>query len=350
MTIPAHIPDNHLTPPEAIALDVAQRRPREMGAELAAKEQEIALLKRDLETASRGESTCYDDDGTPFAGARYWRAANADAVKRLEEARKEIADLQRYLGGPLDDASRGLLAERDALSDCIGEMGRILGADDGEYIPSAARRVVKERDEAKRAYTAERALYQETQKSLDAIDSRLAAWRGWATEMGCPREGGGDDADRLWLSAALETARGEAVSESAMRILAVIEDLCCDEAWHTTYGTTPDAPLEEAVSAWSSAGYPLTTRAAPEPACVGPWMPAPGFHDPYGPMQCETHGLDCPAGECRDTLVDWAIREIRKRAAPEPPSPECSALDRDCQGWEPGEPVDADEWPMGVAP
>lgn len=70
-------------------------------------------------------------------------------------------------------------------------------------------RLVEERNELRRAYEAERALYQDTQASLDAIDSWLAAWRKWATEEGSWRAGAGDDADRRYISGRLTDLQRE---------------------------------------------------------------------------------------------------------------------------------------------
>lgn len=35
--------------------------------------------------------------------------------------------------------------------------------------------------------------------------------------------------------------------------------------------------------------------------CKGPWMPAPGYSDLYGPLACEIHGIDCPSPEVRES-------------------------------------------------
>ena len=38
--------------------------------------------------------------------------------------------------------------------------------------------------------------------------------------------------------------------------------------------------------------------------CSGPFMPAPGRSDPYGPLACESHGTDCLASEVVDSRED----------------------------------------------
>ena len=52
----------------------------------------IRALCDEVERLRRGDSTCVDDDGTPFASARYWRAANSEACKRLLEASNALTD------------------------------------------------------------------------------------------------------------------------------------------------------------------------------------------------------------------------------------------------------------------
>ena len=52
----------------------------------------LASAVEALEEARRGTSSCVDDDGTPFASARYWRAANSEACKRLLTASNALTD------------------------------------------------------------------------------------------------------------------------------------------------------------------------------------------------------------------------------------------------------------------
>ena len=107
-----------------------------------------------IATLRRGEAECIDDDGTPFAGARYWRAATTEACRRLQQARdalaqqeaivadlaQELATVEMVLDDP-DDAAVGegevaervlavvrerdaAAAERDAAMDALARVVR----------------------------------------------------------------------------------------------------------------------------------------------------------------------------------------------------------------------------------
>jgi hypothetical protein len=66
-----------------------------------------AALRERAEAAERGSSPCVDDDGTPFASARTWRAAHAAAEARaslLERERDEARVALRECADALDAA------------------------------------------------------------------------------------------------------------------------------------------------------------------------------------------------------------------------------------------------------
>ncbi len=70
--------------------------------------------------------------------------------------------------------------------------------------------------------------------------------------------------------------------------------------------TMPGAPVLRIVVPDSGQHGRETFGATPAPAtpnCAGPFMPAPGCVDPYGPLQCEQHGLDCSAAEVTDSQL-----------------------------------------------
>jgi hypothetical protein len=52
-----------------------------------------AALRERAEAAERGLSPCVDDDGTPFASARTWRAAHAAAEARASRLEGALRDL-----------------------------------------------------------------------------------------------------------------------------------------------------------------------------------------------------------------------------------------------------------------
>lgn len=85
---------------------------------------ELARLRAELAEARAGRSSCVDDDGTPFASARSWRArvreleagalrllqASELGVSEAEGMRRaaELAKLVGYAAGPQAEPPRGL--------------------------------------------------------------------------------------------------------------------------------------------------------------------------------------------------------------------------------------------------
>lgn len=47
--------------------------------------------------------------------------------------------------------------------------------------------------------------------------------------------------------------------------------------------------------------------------CGGPWMPADGFNDLYGPLQCEAHGVYCSSPEVVESWTAYAARQAEAR-------------------------------------
>jgi uncharacterized protein YdcH (DUF465 family) len=158
----------------------------------------IRALCDEVERLRRGDSTCVDDDGTPFASARYWRAANSEACKRLlkasnaltdalaraekaeremDDARAEIARLQAERAAWKDTAAQHARNE-EFWHDLVMEAGKHLGPevytqDDGGIVdrPLALKVPGCVAALKSRAEKAERAL-NEAQAMLDAVRGR----------------------------------------------------------------------------------------------------------------------------------------------------------------------------------
>lgn len=61
-----------------------------LGAEADARR-----FRRERDELRCGNAPCVDDDGTPFAGARTWRAAHAEVTRERDEARETNHGLHR---------------------------------------------------------------------------------------------------------------------------------------------------------------------------------------------------------------------------------------------------------------
>jgi hypothetical protein len=106
----AHVAHAASCPKHPLAAEVAALR-EELSTRRAQVESLIeanGALRERAEAAERGLSPCVDDDGTPFASARTWRAAHAAA-----EARASLLERERdEARGALD---RAVILLRDVL-------------------------------------------------------------------------------------------------------------------------------------------------------------------------------------------------------------------------------------------
>ena len=80
--------------------------------------EDVEELWEKNERLRRGDEPCVDDDGTPFASARVWRAANAEAMTENNAIRSELAVLSDE-----NERLRQLLAAKDAALGVFADKG-----------------------------------------------------------------------------------------------------------------------------------------------------------------------------------------------------------------------------------